>query len=261
MSAIRTFTSPTIELIHRHGSVRRYRPDPIPRETVGAIIAAAQRTSTSSNLQMWSVVAVTDAASRRRLSEVCGNQAHVAEAPVVLIWCADLSRLDRVCALRGYTQVTAYVENFLVAAVDAAIAAQTAALAAESLDLGICYLGSIRNDPAAVAELLDLPRLIFPLVGMTLGYPAGLPPIRPRLPLAAVLHWEKYDRSEEDAALREYDQAMIQTGVYQGRQVPVPGQTGEMEDYGWLEHSARRVSLPTRMELRAFLERQGFGLE
>lgn len=254
-------TSPTIELIHRHGSVRRYRPDCVPVETVEAIVAAAQRTSTSSNLQAWSVIAVTDAELRQRLSVICGNQAHVAAAPVVLVWSADLSRLDRACELRGYTQVTEYVENFLIATVDAVIAAQTAALAAESLDLGICYLGSLRNDPGAVVELLGLPRLVFPVIGMTLGYPAGQPPIRPRLPLAAVLQWEQYDRSHEDAALREYDRAMIETGVYQGRQVPVPGQAGEMEDYGWLEHSARRVSLPTRTELRTFIEQQGFGLE
>jgi len=89
-----------------------------------------------------------------RLAELCGNQLHIAEAPVFLAWCADLNRLDRVCELRGYKQVAEYVENFLLAAVDTAIASQTAALAAESLGLGICYIGSIRNNPQAVIELL-----------------------------------------------------------------------------------------------------------
>ncbi len=84
--------------------------------------------------------------TRLRLAELCGNQAHVAQAPVFLAWCADLERLDRACELRGTEQVTDYVENFLVAAVDVAIAAQNAALAAESLGLGICYIGSIRNN-------------------------------------------------------------------------------------------------------------------
>ena len=123
-----------LDLIHCHGSVRKYRPDPVPPETIEAIVAAGQRASTSSNLQMTSVVAVIDAATRARLSELCGNQAHVAQAPVFLAWCTDLNRLDRACELRDATQVTDYVENFLVAAVDVAIAAQNTALAAESLD-------------------------------------------------------------------------------------------------------------------------------
>lgn len=252
--------TPTIELIQRHGSVRHYRPDPVPRETIETIIAAAQRSSTSSNLQTYSVVAVTDATKRARLSELCGNQTHVAQAPVFLTWCADLSRLDRACQLRGYTQVTAYVENFLVAAVDAAIAAQTAALAAESLGLGICYIGSLRNDTQAVIELLELPRLVFPIIGMTVGWPAAEPRIRPRLPLPSILHWEHHDRSGEDQALRAYDQAMIDTGIYQGRQVPVAETPDAVEEYGWLEHSARRVSKPKRVDLREVLEKQGFAL-
>lgn len=256
-----TITNPTLEVIHRHGSVRAYRPDPLPVEMVEAIVAAAQRTSTSSNLQMWSVVAVTDAERRQRLAELCGNQAHIAQAPVFLAWCADLARLDRACQLRGYTQVTRYLENYLVAAVDAAIAAQTAALAAESLGLGICYIGGIRNNPAQVIELLELPRLTFPITGMTVGWPAKQPPVRPRLPLQAVLHWERHSRAAEDAALAEYDKTMAATGIYGGRQVPVPGKTGEMEDYGWLEHSARRVSQPSRTGLRSVLKAQGFELE
>lgn len=251
---------PTIDLIHHHGSVRNYKPDPVPAETIEAIVAAAQRTSTSSNMQAYSVVAVTDAATRSRLAALCGGQEHIAQAPVFLAWCADLARLDRACALRGYIQVADYVENFLVAAVDAVIAAQTAALAAEAQGLGICFIGSIRNNTQDVIELLELPRLTFPVTGMTLGWPAAEPPIRPRLPLSAVLHWERYD-ADHDAELAEYDQAMAATGIYGGRQVPVPGKPGVVEDYGWTEHSARRVSQAVRTELRAVLEAQGFALK
>ena len=224
------------------------------------MVAAGQRASTSSNLQMWSVVAVTEAATRQTLAELCGQQEHIAQAPLFLAWCADLARLERACALRGYRQGTGYLENFLVAAVDAAIAMQNAALAAESLGLGICYIGAIRNRPQEVIDLLGLPRLVMPIAGMTVGWPAVEPKLRPRLPLAAVLHWERYDRSGEDQALAEYDRAMAATGIYAGRQVPVPGQPGEMEDYGWTEHSARRVSQAHRTHLREVLEGQGFEL-
>lgn len=256
----REWRTPTIEQIYRHASVRAYKPDPVPAELVKAIVAAGQRTSTSSNLQTYSVVAVTSAGVLARLMELCGYK-HVAQAPVFLAWCADLHRLDRVCQIRGYRQVTAYVENFLIAVVDAAIASQTAALAAESLGLGICYIGAIRNHVAEVIELLELPRLVFPVAGMTVGWPAKEPFIRPRLPLAAVLHWGRYDENGEAEALEAYDQAMIETGIYRGRQVPLPGVPDEAEDYGWLEHSARRASAPVRTDLRQVLEQQGFELK
>ncbi|MGC9336277.1 MAG: NADPH-dependent oxidoreductase [Anaerolineae bacterium] len=253
-------TTSTLEQICRHYSVRRYKPDPVPAAIVEDIVAAGQRASTSSNLQTYSVVAVLGARRRERLAALCGDQAHIRQAPVFLAWCADLSRLDHVCQMRGYKQVTEYVENFLVAAADAAVAMQTAALAAESLGLGICYIGAIRNHPQEVIDLLALPRLVFPISGMTLGWPATEPFLRPRLPLEGVLHWERYDTVSEAEALAAYDRAMVETGIYRDRQVPVPGVEGAVEAYGWLEHSARRVSLPMRTGLRQVLERQGFDL-
>ncbi|RME52151.1 MAG: NADPH-dependent oxidoreductase, partial [Caldilineae bacterium] len=149
---------------------------------------------------------------------------------------------------------------FLVAAVDVAIMMQTATLAAESLGLGMCYIGAIRNNPREVIELLGLPKRMFPISGMTLGWPDADPILRPRLPLEAVLHWETYNPDDEEALLA-YDQAMIETGIYQGRQVPVPGKPEEVEAYGWLEHTARRVSQPMRTHLRTVLREQGFPLE
>jgi FMN reductase [NAD(P)H] len=138
---------------------------------------------------------------------------------------------------------------------------QNATLAAESLGLGCCYIGAVRNNPQAMIELLSLPPLVFPISGMTLGRPADDPIIRPRLATDAILHWECYDASGEERLLEDYDRAMAQTDIYTGRQVEVPGTSGEVEDYGWREHSARRVSQPRRTALRDVLMRQGFGLK
>lgn len=254
-------TTPTITQIYQHASVRSYKPDPIPREMIETIVAAGLRSSTSSNLHMVSAIAITDAAKREQLAELCGQQKHIRQAPVFLAWCADLSRLERICQWRGYEQVADYVENFLLAAVDTAIFMQTAALAAESLGLGMCYIGAIRNNPQQVIDLLALPRLVFPISGMTLGWPSRPHSPRPKLPVRAVLHWETYQTAGEASAWREYDEAMIATGIYQGRQVAIPGQSGEMEAYGWSEHSARRVTQPYRVGLRDVLEKQGFALQ
>jgi len=252
--------NPTLDLIHCHASVRHYKPDPVPASMIQMIVAAGQHASTSSNMQLYSVVAVTDGAKRARLAELCGDQEHVREAPVFLTWCADLARMQQICQMRGYAQVTEYLENFLVAAVDVALVAQNAALAAESLGLGICYIGYIRNIPLQVIELLGLPPLVFPVTGMTVGWPAKPPHLRPRLPLEAVLNWETYKPTKNETLL-SYDQVMRATGIYKGRQVPVPGKPETMEDYGWLEHSARRASAAERTDLRAALERQGFALK
>lgn len=257
----------TIQIMNRHASVRRYKPDPLPEELVLRVVAAGQRASTSSNLQSYSVVAVTDPARRDRLATLCADQDFIRQAPVFLAWCADNSRLERLSRRRGYQQNTEYLETFLVAAVDAALAMQNAALAAESLGLGMCYVGSIRNHPDEVIEVLGLPPLVFPVCGMALGWPDIDPLIRPRLPLEAVLHWECYEPREEEELLSQYDRAMIATGIYKGRQVPVPGGErqpgieGQVEDYGWQEHSARRVSRAYRTGLSESIRGQGYQLK
>lgn len=251
-------SNPTLELIHRHGSVRHYKQDPVSQEFVEKIVAAGQRASTSSNLQTYSVVVTRDQEKKQKLRKFCGDQQHITQAPVFLTWCADFSRLKRVCKMQGKEVEAGYLENFLVAAVDAAIAMQNAALAAESLELGFCYIGAIRNQPDQVISLLKLPKLVFPIAGMTLGYPEKKPMIRPRLGLEAVLHDEHYDQDDRDLLLN-YNQAMIETGIYRGRQVG--GDDTESELYGWLEHSARRASGPARPKLKQIVKDAGFSLK
>jgi FMN reductase (NADPH) len=250
-----------IDQIHKHNSIRKYKTEPLPVGLIETIVSAGQRAATSSNLQTYAVIAVTDAAKKTEIAHWCGDQAHIIEAPVFMAWCADLSKLDRAAQLRQLPHSHEYVESFLVSAIDVALAAQNAVLAAESLGLGTCYIGGLRNNTRQIIRLLGLPPLVFPLFGLTVGWPAAAPIQRPRLPQQAMLHWEGYSRKHEDAALLEYDQAMAATGAYNNRQVPVPGKPDAMEDYGWLEHSARRVTQPLRVELREVLQEQGFELK
>lgn len=251
-------TTPTIELINKHGSVRDYKKDPVPDNWIETIVSAGQRASSSSNLQTYSVVVTTDPEKKAKVQEISGGQSHIFQAPVFLLWCADFSRLKRVCDHQGYDIEAGYFENFMVATVDAAITMQNAALAAESLGLGFCYIGALRNDPDGIRELFQLPELVFPVCGMTLGWAKEQPAVRPRLPLKSVLHWDKYE--EDDLAyLLEYDQAMIATGIYGGRQVDRNDR--DPADYGWMEHSARRVSKPSRPNLKQAILKSGFELK
>jgi FMN reductase (NADPH) len=249
--------NPTMDQIHQHRSIRKYKSDPISKDLIESIVSAGQRASTSSNLQMYSVVVTTALEDRRLLARLCGNQAHINDAPVFLTWCADLSRLERVCLAGGYDHQSGYVENFILAVVDAAIASQNAGLAAESLGLGFCYIGGIRNNPEEVIKLLKLPRLVFPLVGMTLGWPQGDSMIRPRLPLDAVISWDHYSTENEGELLEVYDQLMLETGIYHGREID-KSSTANIKPYSWSEHSARRVSKVLRPHLKQVLENIGF---
>ena len=248
-------STPTIDLIHRHGSVRRYKPDPVPDDLVEMVIAAGQRASSSSNLQTYSVIVTTDPAKKSIIQEISGGQIHISQAPVFLLWCADFSRLDRVCSHQGYDLEAGYMEDFMVAVVDAAIAMQTAGLAAESLGLGFCFIGALRNQPREIIDLFQLPALVYPVSGMTMGWAEESPIIRPRLPIDAVMHHETYQADDLDY-LMAYDREMIKTGIYSGRQVDHQDQDPTL--YGWMEHSARRSRKPSRPHLRETIIQSGF---
>jgi nitroreductase len=252
--------NPTIECIKNHGSIREYKPDPVDRTIIETIVECGQRASTSLNLQMYSVVVTTEPGEKEKLQEFCGDQVHISQAPVFLTWCSDLSRLERICQNLGYQQQSSQVENFILAVVDTAIAAQNAGLAAESLGLGFCYIGAIRNYPRKVIKLLGLPDLVFPLVGMTLGWPVSKPTIRPRLPQKTILHWGRYSFKGESTLLSEYDRQVIETGIYNGRQES-SDKIQKDSSYGWMEHSARRVSQVLRPHLREVFEEIGFKLQ
>lgn len=248
---------PLLQTLLAHRSVRAYLPDALPEGTLESLVAAAQSAATSSNLQAWSVVAVEDAARKARLSELVGGQAHVREAPLFLVWIADLSRLDRTAARLDRTAgANRYLEMFVVAAVDAALAAQNAAIAAESMGLGTVYIGAIRNRPDEVAAELKLPRGAFPIFGLCVGRPDPSRPasVKPRLAQRTVLHRETYGIDGEVEAVADYDAAMLR---FQ--------QSQNMPAQPWSSQASQRVagpeSLSGRHRLAAQLKAQGFGLE
>lgn len=247
-----------IRLMARHRSIRDYLPDPLPKGTVEALVTAAQSASTSSNLQAYSIIAVQDPEKRKLLAEWSGNP-FAAKAPLILVFCPDLYRLEKVCQRQGYEFADRSMEMFIVAVVDAALASQNAALAAESLGLGICYLGGIRNETAKVAELLQLPPRTFALFGMAVGYPASPSRVRHRLPMEVVLHHDRYSEENLEAGLQRYDAVTAQSGIYAGRQVSVE-EARKPKIYGWCEHSARRMARPNpkRRNMREQLENLGW---
>jgi len=138
--------SPVAELLLGHRSVRGYKDQALPAGTFETLVAAAQSAATSSNMQTWSVIAVRDASRKAQLAKIAGSQKHIEQCPLFLVWLADLSRAKRIEEAEGVPLVTLpYLESFLVAAIDAALAAQNAVVAAESLGLSTVYIGALRN--------------------------------------------------------------------------------------------------------------------
>ena len=161
----------TIATLLDHRSVRGFLPDPVPAGTLETLIAAAQSAATSSNMPLWSAIAVTDPAKRKVLAEIAGDQKHIEQCPLYLAFVADMSRNERMSQAERVTfENLPYLETFMVACIDAALAAQNAVVAAKSLGLRTVYIGAMRNDPARVHELLGLPQKAFVVFGLCVGY-------------------------------------------------------------------------------------------
>jgi nitroreductase len=245
-----------LETILNHRSVRGFLPKPLPDGTLELLIAAAQSASTSSNLQFWSVVAVQEAERKSRLAELAGQQQFIRDAPLLLVWLADMSRINRMAAERqAQVEGTHYVEEFIVGVVDAALAAQSALIAAESLGLGGVYIGAMRNLPEQIAAELALPPHTFAVFGMSIGYPDPVREtgIKPRLPQSVVLHREQYSAAVRDEAIDGYDATMRDFQREQG-----------MRAIDWTQQCFDRVkdgaALRGRDRMREALRNLGFEL-
>lgn len=244
----------TIGVMLSHRSVRSFLPTPVPEGTLETMIAAAQSASTSSNLQAWSVVVVEDPAKRKELARIANSQKHIEQCPLYMVFIADLSRLERIGTKHGSgTNGLPWTETFLVAAVDAALAAQNAVTAAESLGLSMVYIGAMRNDPQAVAKLLDLPPGAFGIFGLCIGYadPATKAEVKPRLPQSAIVHHETYKQADEADHIARYDETL---GAFSRRQ--------NMSTETWTARIRQRIAAVTgREQMRPWLDALGFPLK
>jgi nitroreductase len=237
-----------------HRSVRGYKPDPVPPGTLETLIAAAQSAATSSNMQWTSVVAITDPAKKKVLAEIAGNQKHIEQCPLYLCWVTDMTRnIEIGRAEKVEFEVMPWLETFLVASIDVALAAQNAVVAAESIGLGTVYIGAMRNDPEWVAELLGLPKQCFVLFGLCVGYPTeqAAGEVKPRMPQAMMLHHERYDAANAPALRKVHDAEMLR---FSGRQ--------ELQAGTWTQRVLNRLgpikSMNGREKMRAALASLGF---
>jgi nitroreductase len=186
------------DILSNRRTIRKYASEPVDVKLLNDILAMGCRTSTTGNMQVYSIVITKDEGKKRELAPLHFNQKMITEAPVVLTFCADFNRFNKWCRLRNAEPGYDNFLSFMTAAIDALLFAQTVCIAAESKGLGICYLGTTTYTADKIIEILKLPKGVVPVTTVTLGWPAEKPEQVDRLPLEAIIHYEVYSDYSDD---------------------------------------------------------------
>ena len=182
-----------LDFLKQRHTIRQYTDKAIPADLMTELLTTAAQSSNTGNMQAYSVIVTTNNEIKAQLAPAHFNQPMVTKAPVVLTFCADFNRFSKWCEQRNAVPGYDNFQSFMATAIDAMIFAQTFAVAAESAGLGICYLGTTTYNAGEIIEVLNLPKLVVPITTITVGYPEKMPELTDRLPLEAVVHYEKYN--------------------------------------------------------------------
>jgi len=240
--------------------VRRYRDEPVPDSLLDALLDAAQSAPAKSDLQQYSVVVMRDAARIKQIADWIGTMDWIASAPVFLVWCGDMRRGQLLCDMHAMPHANNNLDTFLNTAVDCTLAMGQFMVAADAVGLGTCPISYVRSHIEKVTPLLGLPSGVYPLAGLTLGWPVFRRPVSMRLPPSVVVHRERYDDTAMESEIRAYDErrrarepvaavSLKNNDVYPPR-----------DGVGWSENVARQLSVPERFGFAAYLKTRGFEL-
>ncbi len=241
-----------ITLLQSHRSVRKFTDQTIPQTVLEELIKCGQAAATSSFIQACTVIQVEDKNKRKLLVDLAGGQPYVEHASRFLVFCADMNRHKLVCDMHNSKMEAGYTEQFITATVDVALFAQNVLTAAQSLGIEGVYIGGIRNNIAEVSDLLELPKLVYPVFGMCLGYPAQDPETKPRLPLSVVLKTDHYQDDNDTTAISEYDEQVRE--YYRSR-------TNGKKETAWSEKIADMLVKEARPHMNPYLKDRGFILK
>ncbi|MCK8784649.1 nitroreductase family protein [Roseomonas sp. NAR14] len=234
---------------------RCYAATPVPEPLLDTLLACAQSAPSKSDLQQYSILVLRDPARIAAVADWIGTMPWIKAAPVLLVFCGDMRRGQRVCALHGREHANNNLDTFLNTAVDAALAMAHLMAAADAMGLGTCPISYVRSHIEKVSPLLGLPRGVYPVAGLTLGWPVARERVSPRLPPRVVVHRERYDDTMLEAVLPDYDAARPPARPrYPDVHGPKPA------GCAWSENMARQLSVPERFGFAAWLRGRGFDL-
>ncbi|MGP4108809.1 oxygen-insensitive NADPH nitroreductase [Virgibacillus sp. L01] len=239
----------TINLISNHRSIRKFKNKKLTTEQIHTIIGASKQASTSSYVMAYTVIGITDETVKAKLKEVSGQE-YVAENGHFFVFCADLNRIYQQASAIEQEEMQESIESteqFLVSTVDTALVAQNTVIAAESMGLGTCFIGSLRNNIKRVNDILELPEHVVPLFGMAVGYPDENPDKKPRLPIEVVYHENKYnkDHQSQQELIDSFNEELKM--YYQTRANNARTDT-------WSEQMVRKYKKAIRMDVTTFIK-------
>jgi nitroreductase len=228
-------------------SIRKYKDEPIDRKTVNTIIKCGQMAPTSSHFQAYTIIEVRDQSKKNILSEIAGGQTWVANAPLVLLFCADLNRGKKYYE-KTDKEVFNNTESYTVGVVDASLAMQKSYIAAQSLGLGGVVVGGIRNDVETVSKEFRLPDMVAPLFLLCLGYPDEIPGLKPRLPQEEIYKIDYYDDSKQDQLINEFNETV--------NEYYIERTNGKIKD-NWTNRCGKAIMAKNRDSVGTFFRKIG----
>jgi len=238
-----------IESLKNHRSIRLYSDRKIDNSQLNAIIETAQAAPSSIGGQQVTIIAIENKETQKTIANYAG-QKYIADVPLFLLFCADFYRAGIAAEINGREmEIQKSIESVMVGSVDVGISLGFAMAAAESMGLGTVVIGSIRKHPVEIAELIELPELVFPVAGLLIGHPSDWSRLKPRLPQDAVFHREKYNKDLNEM-IEKYDKDFY---GYVDQRGGTP--------HTWSSKIAATYESIYYPEVRKMLEKQGFGFE
>ena len=243
------------------GSIRKFTKKKVSDEILESLIATAQSAPTKSNLQQYSILIVSDKKNKKKIAELLKETRWALEAPVFFLFLADIRRNQLITEYKGYEYKNNNMDHFMNAVIDSALSMQSLIIAAESWGLGSCPISMVRNHLEEIKLICELPKGVFPIAGLSVGWPAEKKRVSPRLSKNLIFHKNKYSDEKIIEELKNYDELFFKKNP-----IPVSKQRhvdkyGPAEKGTWSENISRQLSIPERINFSNWLKNNGFDLK
>ena len=253
--------TPLINSIISRASVRKFSKKNISKELLTLLLTAAQSAPSKSNLQQYSIMVIQNQSLKNEISKLIGDTKWALTAPVFLLFLADIRRNIKITNHKGYNHKNNNVDTFMNGVIDSALSMQSMISASESIGLGICPISMIRNIIEEVKNLCKLPKGVFPIAGLALGWPDEKSPVSLRLPQDVVTHYNTYNEKNLMDKINQYDERVFKVAPIERNKQRHIDIYGVAKKGTWSENISRQLSVAERKDFKKWLKNHGFRLE
>jgi len=253
--------TPLINSIISRASVRKFSKKNISKELLTLLLTAAQSAPSKSNLQQYSIMVIQNQSLKNEISKLIGDTKWALTAPVFLLFLADIRRNIKITNYKGYNHKNNNVDTFMNGVIDSALSMQSMISASESIGLGICPISMIRNIIEEVKNLCKLPKGVFPIAGLALGWPDEKSPVSIRLPQDIVTHYNTYNEKNLMNKINQYDERVFKVAPIERNKQRHIDIYGVAKKGTWSENISRQLSVAERKDFKKWLKNHGFRLE